>query len=364
MKKVFFLLFISIINFLSAQEKTFSGKLTGFNNGDKISFYDPEIMKTLDSTYIQNGSFKLKNPLGDIPEIVFIIVNDDLVFSTFIAGENVEISGDKKDFKYNLNVKGSKFQKEKELLDKETKNYDIERDSLEKYFDDSDTSKTYLAVQKVKLKRIKEIDKITEEICVKYIKANPNSYYAMILFGGYYDRFSKAEIQDYYNKLDKKHKESSYGKKLKTYLDVGKILEEGDTYFDFEAKGQDGKTHKLSEIKDKYILLDFNETYCGPCMASVSELKKIAVEYKNNLEVVSFCADKPENIWKIGLNRDKPTWLSLWDGNGTQGATVVKYGIIGYPNFVLIDKTGKIVDILDGYGKGEIEKMLKENIKL
>ena len=86
-------------------------------------------------------------------------------------------------------------------------------------------------------------------------------------------------------------------------------------------------------------------------------------EYKDNLEIVSFCADKPENIWKTGLNRDKPTWLSLWDGKGTQGATVVKYGSNGFPTFILIDKAGKIVNILDGYGKGEIEKMLKENIK-
>ena len=365
MKKVLLLLIVSLVNFLSAQEKTFSGKLTGFNNGDKISFYDPEIMKTLDSTYIQNGSFKLKNPLGNIPEQIFIIVNNDLILITFIAGENVEISGDKKDFKFNLNIKGSKFQKEKDILEKQTKVYQIERDSLAKYMDmdESNASKSNLERIKSKLKRIKEIDKITDEITIKYIKENSNSYYALLNLVGYYDKFSKDGIQNIYNKLDNEHRESHYGKSLKTYLDVGKILEEGDAYFDFEAKGQDDKTHKLSEIKGKYILLDFNETYCGPCLESVGELKKVAVEYKDSLEIVSFCADKPENIWKIGLNRDKPTWLSLWDGNGTQGSTVLKYGSNGFPTFILIDKAGKIVKINLGFGKGDIEKMLKENIK-
>lgn len=373
----FILLSVFLTDSLSAQEihksikgkskangKFISGKLTGFQNGEKIKLYDPEIMKTLDSTYINNGNFKLKNPLGKTPKEMFIIANDDLVFICFIAGENVEISGDKKDFKFGLTVKGSIFQKEKDILDKETKKYNIERDTLEKYFDDSDTSKTYLALQKTKLKRINEIDKAKTEIAVKYIKQHSNNYYSLLFLFDYVDEFSKNEIQNLYNKSDKEHRESLYGKRIKTYLQVGKILEVGDAFYDFEAQGQDGKTHKLSEIKNNYILLDFNETYCGPCVASVSELKKIALEYKDNLKVVSFCADKPEDIWKKGLNRDHPNWLSLWDGKGTAGATVVKYGANGFPTFVLIDKNGKIVNTTKGYENGILEKMLKENIKL
>lgn len=381
MKKEIILLLLLCTNFINAQEihksikekpksdeKFISGKLTGFQNGDKISFYDPEIMETLDSTYIQNGSFRLKNPLDDMPKTIFILSNsgrENLNLILFIAGENIEISGDIKDFNYNLNVKGSKFQKEKDLLDKQTKIYQMERDSLAKYMDmdESNTSKANLELIKPKLKRIKEIDKITDAISIKYIKEHINTYYGLLFLTYYYDRFSKKEIQDLYNKLDQEHKKSDYGERVKTFLTVGKILEDGDTFYDFEAKGNDGQTHKLSEIKDQYILLDFNETYCGPCIASVSELKKIATEYKD-LSIVSFCADKPEEIWKKGISRDKPEWLSLWDGKGTKGSTPVKYGVIGYPKFILIDKTGTIVSILDGYGKGEIEKMLKENIKL
>lgn len=376
MKKVVFLLF-SIINFISAQEirksipvraksaeKTISGKLTGFQNGEKIKLYNPEIMKTLDSAYINNGNFKLKNPLGDVPETMFIIVNDELTYSAFIAGENIEISGDRKDFKFGLNIKGSKFQTEANILNDETKKYDIERDTLEKYFDDSDTSAAYLAIRKIKLERIDEIDKATKEIALDYIKKHGNTHFGLMYLSYYFEDFSKDEIQDFYNKSDKNIQQSVYGKTVKTYLEVGKILREGDNYFDFKAKGQDGKTHQLSEIKNKYILLDFNETYCGPCVASVSELKKVAVDYKDSLQIVSFCADKTQDIWKKGLKRDNPNWLSLWDGKGTQGPTVVKYNSDGFPTFILIDKAGIIVKVIKGYEKGILEKMLKENIKL
>lgn len=363
MKRVLLLLFLSVMNLISAQEKTISGKLTGFQNNEKITLYDPEMMKTLDSTYIKNGTFKLKNTLEETPRIMFIIANNDLVFSAFIARENIEISGDKKDFNFGLYVKGSKFQKQKDILDYETKQYYIERDTLVKYMDDSDTTKTFLAIQKIKLKRIKEIDKATTEIVIKYIKQHSNSYYGLVNLSWYFDKFSKSEIQNFYNKADKKLQQSIHGKRIKTYLEVGKILEVGDPFHDFEAKGQDGKTHRLSEIKNSYILLDFNETYCGPCMESVSELKKIAAEYKDNIKIVSFCADKPQNIWQIGINRDKSDWLSLWDGKGVQGRTPIKYGSNGFPTFVLIDNAGIIIEIVKGYGKGDLEKMLKEKIK-
>ena len=358
------LLFICISNLISAQEKTISGKLTGFQNGDKITLYNPEMMKTIDSAYINNEIFKLKNPLGETPQLMFIIANDDLVSIAFIAGENIEITGDKKDFKFGLNFKGSKYQKEKDILDSQTKKYYIERDTLEKYMDDIDTSKVFIALQKIKLKRIKEIDKATTEIAVKYIKQHSNSFYGLVNLSWYFDKFSISEIQSFYDKADKKLKQSIHGERIKTYLDVGKIIEVGDQFHDFEAKGQDGKMHKLSEIKDSYILLDINETYCPPCVASISELKKIAIEYKDSLQIVSFCADKPEDMWKIGLKRDKPEWLSLWDGKGTQGPIVMKYGSSGFPTFFLIDKTGKIINITVGFEKGILEKMLKENIKL
>ena len=129
MKKTILFLFLLLINLLSAQtkenstksiksrivskEKTFSGNLTGFKNGDKIKFYDPEIMKTLDSTYIIDGKFTLKNPLGKTPKIIFIIAESEkqeFYTNPFIAGENIIVSGDKKDFRYNLNIKGSKYQ--------------------------------------------------------------------------------------------------------------------------------------------------------------------------------------------------------------------------------------------------------------
>lgn len=385
MKKTILFLFLLLINLLSAQtkenstksiksrivskEKTFSGNLTGFKNGDKIKFYDPEIMKTLDSTYIIDGKFTLKNPLGKTPKIIFIIAESEkqeFYTNPFIAGENIIVSGDKKDFRYNLNIKGSKFQKEKEIFDKDTKKYHIERDSLEKYMfpSDSDTTKTYLAIQKTKLNRIKEIDKNTNEISLKFIKKNINNYYALLHLTFEFKKLPKTEIQDLYNKLDKEHKESVYGKRVKTFLEVGDILKEGDYYFDFEAIGQDNKTHKLSEFKDKYILLDFYETYCSPCAASVGELKKVAEQYKDKLQIVSFCADKPEDIWRKGINQNKIDWISLWDGKGTSGPTVLKYGSDGFPSFILIDKLGKIIKVdYSGYGEGSIEKLLKENIK-
>ena len=52
-------------------------------------------------------------------------------------------------------------------------------------------------------------------------------------------------------------------------------------------------------MKEKYILLDFTSTYCGPCMKSAKELHKIHETYKDSIAIVSF---RVMQIKKYGKN--------------------------------------------------------------
>ncbi|MHB8207875.1 TlpA family protein disulfide reductase [Mucilaginibacter sp.] len=168
--------------------------------------------------------------------------------------------------------------------------------------------------------------------------------------------FSKDSLQHIYNNLKPEFKNSSYGQRIATYLKVGDILKEGDSYTDFEAMDKDGKKHRLSDIKGKYVLLDFSATYCGPCVSSITDLKNISRNYSDKVEIITFSADGGKGTWIEGLKRDNPTWLSLWDGKGNYGETMLKYGINGYPTFVVIDPQGKIISKVMGYDKPENAK--------
>jgi peroxiredoxin len=152
------------------------------------------------------------------------------------------------------------------------------------------------------------------------------------------------------------YKQSLFGQRIGNYLKVGDILNKGNNITDFEALDKDGNKHRLSEIKGKYILLDFSTTYCGPCIESLEDLKIISKKYAEQLGIVSFSGDGGKATWLKGISRDQPAWLSLWDGKGSYGETILKYGVTGYPTFFLIDPQGKIVSKWSGYGKSPGEK--------
>lgn len=56
----------------------------------------------------------------------------------------------------------------------------------------------------------------------------------------------------------------------------------------------------MSELKGRYILLDFWSVACGPCRMAEPELKEIAEIYADQLALVGICTD------------DKERWTTFW----------------------------------------------------
>jgi len=359
------MIFLTTIGF--AQKKTISGKITGFNNGDKIVLYNPEMIK-IDSTSIVNDSFVIKNSLSEIPKNIILIIKSQgkfYPFNVFIANENIEVSGDINDFPHNLKISGSKHQDKYTILKEKTKNYDIQRDTIVSFLrkGSKDTSEVYKNKRLKYKSRLIEIDRALDSIASLFIKSNLNSYAALNELFNLKSKYKKDDLERMYNALQPEYKNSLYGERIATYLKIGDVLKVGDFFYDFKAKDQYGKDRKFSEFIGDYLLLDFTETYCAPCITSAKELKKVNEIYSGKLKIISFYADKSDLIWKRGLERDKPNWLTLWDGKGPSGETIMKYGVKGYPTFFLIDPKGKIIDYQIGYDYNVIENMIKRNVK-
>jgi thiol-disulfide isomerase/thioredoxin len=198
---------------------------------------------------------------------------------------------------------------------------------------------------------------------MSFIRSHLNSYAALHELSFFKVKVDKDTLQKMYNRLEDIYKESPDGMRLLTYLEVGDPLKKGDSLFDFEALDTSGKKYQLSAFKGKYILLDFTQAYCVPCMQSVEELKKMNSLYKDKLAIISFSTDLSKQVWYKTVLRDRPSWLSLWDGRGTFARPVLKYGVTGYPTFTLIDPDGKIAWIGAGYGDGMFSDLLPKYIK-
>ena len=128
-----------------------------------------------------------------------------------------------------------------------------------------------------------------------------------------------------YSKLESKYRRSKDGISLLNFIEVGNVLKVNDYFSDFEAFDNMGIQHKLSDFKGNFILLDFTKEFCEPCEKAIKELKIINQNYSHEIKIISFSGEKSQAFWKKGIVRNAIQWLSLWDGNGATGKTLMKY---------------------------------------
>jgi thiol-disulfide isomerase/thioredoxin len=122
----------------------------------------------------------------------------------------------------------------------------------------------------------------------------------------------------------------------------------------------DGKIIKLSDLRGKYVLIDFWASWCAPCRKENPNVVRLYNKYKDeNFTIYSISLDKDKKRWEMAIKADGLIWdnhvsdLKYW-----QSEVVQKYKIQGIPHTVLINPEGEIIGTkLRG---ASLERKLKE----
>lgn len=111
---------------------------------------------------------------------------------------------------------------------------------------------------------------------------------------------------------------------------------------DDELVAADGSVHHLSELKGKYVYVDFWASWCGPCKQQIpylKELEKRTLAERNDIVFVSISIDTKEDAWQKALVANDLHGLQ-WRAKDTQIAD--RLNISGIPHFVIYGPDGKL----------------------
>lgn len=124
-------------------------------------------------------------------------------------------------------------------------------------------------------------------------------------------------------------------------MGANEIKTEKGKAFNFKATDINGKEVELvSFAGKKVVVLNFWFIQCKPCVAEMPELNKLVDEYKDNknVEFISICLDKKEDVEKF-FEKISFKYRCIPGANTIAG----KYGVVGFPTHMVVDKQGNIV---------------------
>lgn len=123
----------------------------------------------------------------------------------------------------------------------------------------------------------------------------------------------------------------------------------------------DGTEFTFSELRGKYVLIDFWGTWCAPCVAEMPKLKAYQAKYSEELVVLGInSGDTKEKIIDF-ITPKEYTWTQLLAGKGNDNL-VLKFNVSGFPTKFIIDPNGKILNRFVGDGEGSfaaLDELLK-----
>jgi peroxiredoxin len=114
---------------------------------------------------------------------------------------------------------------------------------------------------------------------------------------------------------------------------------------DWETKDLEGKSHSLKQYRGKVVLLDFWYRRCEWCVRAMPQMKSLVEDFEGEpVAVLGMNIDPVEEDARIVATEMRLNYPTL----KAEGLPE-KYHVQGYPTLIIIDQSGKVADVHDGY---------------
>ncbi|MDR0427576.1 MAG: AhpC/TSA family protein [Dysgonamonadaceae bacterium] len=349
-----FILFLFCILSWSANTQnpnnTFSikGRIGNYNPPAKIYLQYPENgqLKTISSD-MKNGEFSFSGRIVyPTSGAIFIVpegkltqkTNADDIISFIVADENVEINA--ADSLKNALISGSLINRDNELLMKKIDSFIDTYALISGQQADGHSPEFLPHTYEAILKEIRHIQ-------TSFVKENPTSVYSLVLIHELLEQADNANVIDsLFQTLDPELRKKPFAELIASSINEKKYTSIGSIAPDFTQYNLSGKTVKLSDLRGKYVLIDFWASWCRPCREENPYLVKLYERFKEkNFEIlgVSLDENRTKSSWLNAIERDNMTWMQVSDLRGWRNEAALQYNIMAIPQNFLLNPEGVII---------------------
>lgn len=355
MKKVNILaLALCLISFLACDKQGYviTGTAEGTVDGDTVYLCDMQgffSMIPTDTAYVKDGQFEFKGDFdGAAIRYVIAMHNGDAIggWADVILEKKANIkvqifSDDSK--KPVVESDGVEAQLYKEFMTLEDNWNKAQQPSWDIVREQKGTPEQIAAAQKTMDSITVEMHKAEKQFMIDHL---PSGVSDMILSSVYSRTESDKEKAELLDLFKKKCPNTPNYKSIVADIEAKQRGKVGSTYTDFTMSDPDGKQLSISQFvkNNKYTLVDFWASWCGPCCAEMPNVVKAYEKFHSKgLEIIGVSLDNDKAAWQAGLNRLKMSWPQMSDLKGWECEAASLYGIQAIPSNILIDQSGKIV---------------------
>ena len=135
---------------------------------------------------------------------------------------------------------------------------------------------------------------------------------------------------------------------FKQRIAYAKKTTKGGELVDLELNDTEGNLCHLVDVvpkNNKYVLVDFWASWCGICIASMPEIKKLAEEYKSKFEVIAVSIDTKVAAWRKAMEKHPEPWPQYLTTKKGYQDLFEKYQVgIGVPYYIILTPDGKVLN--------------------
>ncbi len=358
---------VAVLSLGSCNEKKFNINGTITQAKDSVLYLENMSLngpKAVDSVKLdENGNFEFKQKAPDAPEFYRLRIANQMVNLAVDSTENITVKAAYPTMSANYEVSGSEeCAKIRDLAYMQL--------ALQRQVTAIANSPT-LGVQAVEDSVTKVLEVYKNKVKLNYIFKEPMkaySYYALfqtIVLGNaniliFNPRSSKDDVKvfaavatswdTYFPKAERGlnlHNIAIEGMKnvriaennARQTISADKVQVAG--VIDIALTDNHGRVRKLTDLKGKVVLLDFQAFAAEGSLKRIMMMREIYNKYHDRgFEIYQVSFDPEEHFWKT--KTAALPWVSVWDENGTRSTVLSQYNVQTLPTFFLIDRNNTL----------------------